>query len=388
MDGREPSSRAAVLIRQRKAFADFGCYALREPDLDKVLTEAARLCAEGLGVHHAKVLEYRPGPNDLAVRAGVGWKPGIVGRAIARADMGDPSGRSLLTRKPIVIDDVNQPGAYSLPPIYPEHGIASAVNVVILGTDEVCFGILEADSTEPHRFGEDDVDFLQSYANVITGAVANLARLGALRRENEALIDLMREQQHRMRNNLQSIATHLRLNSSEASTADSRQRFETVERRVFALAALYAHLIGADLGGHVDLAAYLRDLVDSAGKFLDDRTRITLAARIEPATAPVIDADAATALGTVVNELIANAAEHAFDDRGGRIEVRLTGDGRGRTLIEVADDGRGFRTDYSAGLGLSIVRRLVARAGATLTLDSQAGRTVWRIELGGRDSAD
>jgi len=381
MDGSEHSDRAAALIRERKAFAEFGRYALQEADLDKVLAEAARLCAEGLGVPYAKVLEYRPDANDLVVRAGVGWKQNVIGLAIARAEMSDPSGRTLLARRPVVIDDINEAGAYNLPPLYPEHGIASAANVPILGADDRAYGVLEADSPQARRFGEDDLDFLQAYANVITGAVTNLARMSALRRNNDTLVDLLREQQHRMRNNLQSLATHLRLNSDQASTEDSRQRFDTVERRVFALASLYDHLIGTDLGGHVDLAAYLSDLVDRAGKFLEDQPRILIVARIDHAPPPVVDHDSATALGTVVNELVANAAEHAFDERGGRIEVRVTRDADGCTMIEVEDDGSGFRTDCAAGLGLAIVHRLVARAAATLALESKAGRTVWTIRL-------
>lgn len=370
-----------MLIRQRKALADFGFYALQETDLDKLLTEAARQCAEGLGVRFGKVLEYRPGPNDLIVRAGVGWKENVVGRAIARVDMRDPSGCTILTRRPVVVDDVNEAGAYNLPPIYPRHGIQSAANVPILGADDLCYGVLEADSTQIRRFAPDDLDFLQGYANVVTGAIANLARMGQLRQENEALVDLLREQQHRTRNDLQSIATHLRMSAEQTGDAETRQRFGAIERRVFALASLYDHLIGTDLGRDVDLAAYLRDLVERAGKSLEGEARIVVVARVDLEPAPVLDPDSATALGTVVNELVANAAEHAFGENGGRIEVRVTRDGEGRPVIEVADDGHGLRTDYSAGLGLSIVRRLVARAGATLDLQSKAGRTLWTIRL-------
>lgn len=382
MQPHETSDRAAMLTRQRKALADFGFYALQETDLDKLLTEAARQCAEGLGVRFGKVLEYRPGANDLIIRAGVGWKDNVVGRAIARVDMCDPSGRTILMREPVVIEDVNEVGAYNLPPIYPQHGIQSAANVPILGVEEVCYGVLEADSTQARRFEQDDLDFLQAYANVITGAIANLARLVKMRRENEALVDLLREQQHRIRNNLQSIATQLQTSAEDpGSLEEAEQRFRAVESRVFALASLYDHLIGTDLGSQVDLAAYLRGLVERAGKFHEADARVVLVARIDLQPPPMLDPDSATALGTVVNELVANAAEHAFGERGGRIEVRLMRDAEARPVIEVADDGRGFRVDYAAGLGLSLVRRLVARAGATLDLQSKAGRTVWTIRL-------
>jgi hypothetical protein len=54
-----PGHYADELLRQRRALADFGTLALQEVDFDKLLAEAARLCAEGLKVPYCKVLEYR-----------------------------------------------------------------------------------------------------------------------------------------------------------------------------------------------------------------------------------------------------------------------------------------------------------------------------------------
>ena len=383
MDTAEPIDRLASLIRQRKAFVEFGCYALKEVDLDKILTEASRLCAEGIGVRYAKVLEHRTETKDLVVRAGFGWKPHVIGKAIARADMRDPSGRTLLTRQPVVIDDINEIGVFSLPSIYPEHGIASAANVVILGEQEDRpWGVLEADSTQTRRFAPDDLVFLQGYANVLSAAVIGSRRMHDLRQAHDTLIDLLREQQHRVRNNLQSIAMHLRLNSDEASTEDSRQRFHTVERRVFALASLYDHLIGSGLGAGVDLDVYLRDLLERARDFLAAETPpIGLALEVEPGVAAQVSQETATAIGTVVNELVANAVEHAFGKAGGTITLRVGRDAERRIRITVEDDGKGVSSAMTPGLGLSVVQRLIAHAGGTLDLESRAGRTIWTIRL-------
>ena len=48
------------LLRQQAAIARFGSFALRERDLMKILTEAARVCADGLSVPFSKVCRYRP----------------------------------------------------------------------------------------------------------------------------------------------------------------------------------------------------------------------------------------------------------------------------------------------------------------------------------------
>jgi hypothetical protein len=60
------------LLRQQAAIARFGSFALRERDLLRILTEAARVCAEGLNVPFSKVCRYRAAEDDLLIEAGMG----------------------------------------------------------------------------------------------------------------------------------------------------------------------------------------------------------------------------------------------------------------------------------------------------------------------------
>ena len=113
--GRYTSTEAERLLRQRAALADFGAAALASTDLDGVLTEGARLCAEGMGVPYCKVLEYRPGTNDLIFRAGVGWQPGMIGRAVARAEDSNPGGRAFRTGLPVIVADLRGAEGMDLP---------------------------------------------------------------------------------------------------------------------------------------------------------------------------------------------------------------------------------------------------------------------------------
>ena len=71
--------KSASFFASRRRSAHFGSFALRESDLLKVLTEAARVCAECLGVPFAKVCRYRAAENDLLIEAGYGWKAGVIG---------------------------------------------------------------------------------------------------------------------------------------------------------------------------------------------------------------------------------------------------------------------------------------------------------------------
>ncbi|WP_201776330.1 GAF domain-containing hybrid sensor histidine kinase/response regulator, partial [Rhodopseudomonas palustris] len=175
------------LLRQQAAIARFGSFALREWDLNKILTEATRACAEGLGVRFSKVCRYRAEENDLLVVAGFGWNDGVVGYVVSRADMSSPQGRAFSTGEPSVCDDIQAAG-FSLPAFYAEHGIASIVDVIIKGSDEQPYGILEIDSDRHQKFDQYDINFLTGFANVLAEAVSTASRAAELK----ATVDQMR----------------------------------------------------------------------------------------------------------------------------------------------------------------------------------------------------
>ncbi len=72
------------LLRQQAAIASFGSFALRQNDLQKVLMEAARVCADGLSVKFCNVCQYRPDEADLLIVAGYGWNAEVVGHVVNR----------------------------------------------------------------------------------------------------------------------------------------------------------------------------------------------------------------------------------------------------------------------------------------------------------------
>ena len=65
------------LRRQQSEVARFSAFAIVCPDLDRVLSEAARVCAECMRVPYCAIYRYRPEENDLLVVAGFGWDHGL-----------------------------------------------------------------------------------------------------------------------------------------------------------------------------------------------------------------------------------------------------------------------------------------------------------------------
>jgi signal transduction histidine kinase/CheY-like chemotaxis protein len=160
------------LLRQQTAIAWFGSFALRELDLTNILTEAVRVCAEGLGVPFSQVCRYRAENNDLVVAAGYGWRDQVIGHVVSRSDMSSPQGRAFTTGEPSI--------CYELPPSYAAHGIVSIVDVIIKANDGQPYGILEIAADQPRDYDQYDIHFLNGFASVLAEAVSTAARGAAL----------------------------------------------------------------------------------------------------------------------------------------------------------------------------------------------------------------
>ena len=189
----DAAAQVQKLLRQQAAIARFGSFALRERDLDKILAEAVRVCAEGLSVPFSKVCRYRAEENDLLIVAGHGWQDGVVGNVVSRADMSSPQGRAFTTGQPSIIDDVQEVADFNLPPFYAAHGIVSIIDVIIKGVDDQPYGILEIDNDRQHRYDEHDINFLTAFANVLAEAVVTAARGLALQTTVDRMKALVEE---------------------------------------------------------------------------------------------------------------------------------------------------------------------------------------------------
>ena len=178
MTDAEEADRLELLREQQfqaVGFAKFGELALRSNDLTEILTEACRLVGEGLGTDLAKVMELQEDGATLLVRAGIGWKPGVVGQVTLKAVDGTSEGYALKTGEPMISPDIRTETRFSYPPFLVENGVRAVANVVIIGSQgRPPFGILQIDSRKPREFTGEDITFLRSYANLLAAAVDRL----------------------------------------------------------------------------------------------------------------------------------------------------------------------------------------------------------------------
>jgi len=168
------------LRRQQGALADFGSFAFREDDLQAVLTEAARICAQCLEVPFAKICRFRPEEGDLFVVAGCGWHVDVVGNVVSKADETTTQGRAFVTGEPVILEDISKNNSYRLPTYYAEHAIHATADVLIR-SKKGSWGVLEVDSPLPRQFDRHDIVFLTGFANVIAEAVVTSERTVSMR---------------------------------------------------------------------------------------------------------------------------------------------------------------------------------------------------------------
>lgn len=175
-------------LRQQTALAKFGELALKSEDIDEILTEACHLAGEALSTDLAKVVEVQGDGETLLVRAGVGWKPDVVGQVRLKLEEGSSEGHALRTGEPVISPDIDQEERFHYPDFLKDNGVRAIANVIIIGgKNRPPYGILQVDSRTPRQFTEDDLTFLRSYANLIAAAVDRLRVLGEVRESNRTL---------------------------------------------------------------------------------------------------------------------------------------------------------------------------------------------------------
>ena len=144
----------------------------------------------------AKVMEMRADGETLAVRAGVGWKAGVVGVVTLKVSDLTSEGHALKTGEPTTSPDIDAEKRFRYPAFLTDHGVRAIANVLIpAGKGRPPFGILQVDSRVPRVFTDHDLTFLRSYANLLAPAVDRLRVVDELRqrearlRESEARLD-------------------------------------------------------------------------------------------------------------------------------------------------------------------------------------------------------
>ena len=242
----------------------------------------------------------------------------------------------------------------------------------------------------------------------LTGAAILVRDVTDLRRRDRLLLTkdaTIREVHHRVKNNLQTISSLLRLQARRLDADDAKGRIALLEaeRRIRAIAVVH-DILAREANEQVPFD----EIVPSLVEMIREANTIPFPVTIEvDGRLGAVSAEVATPLAVVVAELLQNAMEHAFlgqqqleQHAGGSQEpstrqaarVDLILRDRGEELeIVVRDNGRGlpaaFDIEKTHSLGLSIVRDLIrTQLGGTIKMDTEGG-TIVRLDIPSRHRA-
>ena len=215
-------------------------------------------------------------------------------------------------------------------------------------------------------------------AGTVTGVMVLMRDVTDLRRLDRLLLSkdaAIREVHHRVKNNLQTISSLLRLQARRLEEGEGRAALREAERRVRSIAVVH-EILSRDPRDQVPFD----EIVEALVRMIEDSLLSGQDIRISVSgEAGDLSADVATPLAVALAELLQNAVEHAFTETadeshraeeepgeekvvGGRVLIWMDNDGR-RLELQVRDNGRGlpvgFDIDRTTSLGLSIVRDLV-----------------------------
>lgn len=216
----------------------------------------------------------------------------------------------------------------------------------------------------------------QSFEQATHAILRQEAELGEAIQQQELLT---REIHHRVKNNLQIVASLLNLQASRIRQPEARAEFQSARDRVRALATLHRHLYATGELNAIQMRPFLQELCGQLFHAMGEQDGERLTLEIDAAQME-INADQAVPLALIVTEAVSNAVKYAFPDgRLGHIRIRLAA-AEETLLLRVEDNGVGIpsgRAETEAGvrdgLGLQLIRGFVRQLGATLLVEEGHG---------------
>ena len=353
-------------------------------NLPSLMDDAVTIVARTLDVEYCKIVELLPSGEELLLRAGVGWKEGLVGQATEGADVDSQAGYTLRSGGPVITEDLHTEKRFRCPPLLHEHGAVSGMTVVIQGREQP-FGVLGAHTKSRRTFSEDDVHFLQAVANVLAMRIE--------REEADKKLHEVREaERSRMARDLHDEA--LRDLSYALVEAQHIQSILKDPKPAHRLGRLVAALkrVGRQLRGAIyDLrlgreqdrpfAELLESLVE-LHRAMAPECDIRLDVQDEILSSPL--GQVGTELLRIVGEALTNARRHS-----GAWNVRVAvGTSENKLWAEVSDDGSGFdpaqepSATTTGGMGIRGMRERTRALGGVLKIESELGKgTKVRFEM-------
>jgi two-component sensor histidine kinase len=337
---------------------------------DQMLELVAERTAAMMGTDVCSLQLIDEDREELIMRAAWSRSAAYRHRPALRIDEGIV-GEVIRSGKPVAVEDVREDPRYRFQDLARREGLVSLLSVPLTVRDKV-IGVMNCYTGRRTAFSQEQTALCSTLANQTALAIEN-ARLAAA-------AAVVREMHHRIKNNLQTVAMLLRMQESSPDGKSPADVLHASIGRILSIASVH-EVLSRQGFRMVDIRQVVDRIVRLTAQHMippDLQADITVEGE-----SLLLPSRPATSLALVINELVQNSLEHAFDGRTeGRIQILLN-----RTpedmLVEIRDDGVGFDPETPLPhLGLEITRTLVRDdLCGTLAFHSDAAGTQALIRI-------
>ncbi|GBQ26684.1 sensor histidine kinase [Gluconacetobacter azotocaptans] len=221
---------------------------------------------------------------------------------------------------------------------------------------------------------------IRRLANAFATATRTLARHEQrLARASVRQELLLKEMHHRVKNNLQIVASLLNLQANRIRQPEAREEFTQARDRVRALATLHRYLYADGELFSLNMEHFVSELCGQIFQAVGEGTGTRIALQINAERLEMVP-DQAVPLALILTEVVSNAIKYAFPEgRHGTISVGLVKEDGHMARLWITDDGIGLsagrRRDAEdrTGIGLQLIRGFARQLGGTLEIVEDGG---------------
>lgn len=190
---------------------------------------------------------------------------------------------------------------------------------------------------------------------------------------------LLKEIHHRVKNNLFVVSTLLEFQAEHLNSPEIVKLVENSQHRISSMALIHEQLYSSTNLDKIDFSQYITALVNKLANSYNTKAKnIVFSVNAQPI---LLNIETANPCGLIINELIANALEHAFGDRPeGNIDLSFQQNNQGQLVLSVSDNGKGFPASidfyHGESLGLQLICTLTEQLEGKINFQSDRGTKI------------
>lgn len=341
------------------------------PYLEEILQHLVNITARRFNYRVVSLRLLDDSRENLVLRAAYSIHRAYPRRPVIK--LGESiAGKVIQRQKPIIVEDVQTEDDFIGHDLAIEQGLRSMV-CVPLQLYRRAVGVMSCYTGEVREFPADEVATLETLAKQAAVAIEHA--------KAQVRDTLLQEMHHRVKNNLQQVASLLRLQSRQSHYKSLDEALNDTLGRIEAIAAVHELLSREDLD-HIGLKTLAETLVKHQQQsFLRPDKHVSFSVRGDDV---YLNTTQATQVALVINEMIQNAVTHGFKQTSeGEVHVTIE-DQEGTICLWVSNNGDplGEAFDRTKGrLGLSIIDGLARALGGSFSLNDKLGWTVAHVHF-------